>query len=136
MKSVKYWKRAKKLRIKILWNWLENKYQFGWSAVYISTVPTASVPTKPYLCTKQPIFNMLDWIVKIPPHSSLQSSTLALTGALNWGTVWASTSTSTGIVKGQSLSNQIYFTKKKPRSTLTFHNSCASWSRSLYSTSS
>ena len=29
------------------------------------------------------------------------SSTLTLTGALKWGTVWTSTSTGTGIMKGQ-----------------------------------
>ena len=84
--------------------------------------------------TKQPIFNKLVWTVKVSPHASLQISTLTLTGALKWGTVWTSTSTGKGIVKGQSLSNQIYFTKNA-RSTLTFHKSCASWGRTSYSTS-
>ena len=30
--------------------------------------------------------------------------TLAMTGALKWGTVWTSTSNGTGIIKGQSWS--------------------------------
>ena len=42
------------------------------------------------------------WTVKVPLHASLQSSTLALTGALKWGTVWAPTSTGARIVKGQN----------------------------------
>ena len=65
-------------------------------------MPTASGATNPDLCAKQPIFNRLVWIAKVPPYSSPQSSTLALTGGLKWGTVWTSTSTGTGIVKGQS----------------------------------
>ena len=82
----------------------------------------------------QPNFTMPFYYIKVPPHFSPPGSTLALTGALKWGTVWSSTSTGTGIVKGQSLSNQIYFTKKA-RSSLTFHNSCVSWGRTSYSTS-
>ena len=46
------------------------------------TVPATSVETKPNLCTKQPILNKLVGIIKVPSHSSPQSSTLALTGAL------------------------------------------------------
>ena len=48
-------------------------------------------------------------------------------------TVWTSTSTGIGIVKGQSLNFQI--TIKNTCSTLTFYNSCASWGTSSYSTS-
>ena len=98
------------------------------------TVPATSVVTKPNLCTKQPVFNKLVWIIKVPTHSSPQISTLALTGASKWDTVWTSTSTGIGIVKGQSLNFQIYLIKNK-YSTLTFHNSCASAGRSSYSTS-
>ena len=36
------------------------------------------------------------------------SSNLILTGALKWGTVWTSTSTGTGIMKGQSKNFEIY----------------------------
>ena len=36
------------------------------------------------------------------PCSGPLGSTLPLTGALKWGTVWTSTSTGTGIMKGQS----------------------------------
>ena len=98
------------------------------------TVPATSVATKPNVCTRQLIFNELVWIIKVLPHSSPQSSTLALTGALKWGTVWTSTSTGIGIVKGQSLNFQIYLIKNTC-SSLTFHNSYASWGRSSYSTS-
>ena len=67
----------------------------------VDTVPATSVATKPNLCTKQPIFNELVWIIKVPPHSSPQNFNLALTGALKWGTVWTSISTGTRIVKDQ-----------------------------------
>ena len=40
--------------------------------------------------------------IKIPPCSGPLGSTLPLTGALKWGTVQTSTSTDTGIMKGQS----------------------------------
>ena len=46
------------------------------------TVLATSVATKPNLCTKKPIFNKLVLTAKVPPHPSLQSSILALTGAL------------------------------------------------------
>ena len=39
---------------------------------------------------------------KISPCSGCLGSTLLLTGALEWGTVWTSTSTDTGVKKGQS----------------------------------
>ena len=40
--------------------------------------------------------------IKMPPCSGPLGSTLILTGALKWGTVWTSTTTGTGIVKGQT----------------------------------
>ena len=67
----------------------------------LDTVPTLSVLTNPVLCSKWLISNKLVWILKIPPHSCPQSSTLAQTGALKWGTVQPSTSTSIGITRGQ-----------------------------------
>ena len=103
------------------------KYKLG-------TVPKTPVSTKPVLCTNRPYFTMLFYYVKVTPHSSLPSSILALTEALKWGTVWTSTSSGIGIVKGQSLNFQIYLIKNTC-STLIFHNSCASWGRSSYSIS-
>ena len=38
--------------------------------------------------------------MKMPPCSGPLGSTLQLTGALKWGTVWTSSSTGTGIMKG------------------------------------
>ena len=75
------------------------------------TVPTTPVWTNPVLFTKQPKLTMLFYYVKVPSHSSLPGPTLALNGALKWGTVWTSTSTGTEIAKGQCLSNQIYLIK-------------------------
>ena len=39
---------------------------------------------------------------EMPPSSGPLGYTLLLIGALKWGTVWTSTSTGTGIMKGQS----------------------------------
>ena len=38
----------------------------------------------------------------MPPCPGSLGSTLQLTGALKWGTVWTSSSTGTGIMKGQT----------------------------------
>ena len=40
--------------------------------------------------------------IKMPPCSGPFDSTLQLTGALKWGTVWTSSSIGTGIMKGWS----------------------------------
>ena len=40
--------------------------------------------------------------IKMPPCSCPLGSSLLLTGALKWGTVQTSTTTDTGIMKGQS----------------------------------
>ena len=40
--------------------------------------------------------------IKMPQYSCPLGSSLLLTGAIKWGTVQTSTSTSTGIMKGQS----------------------------------
>ena len=40
--------------------------------------------------------------IKMPPCSCPLGSNLLLTGALKWGTIQTSTSTDTGIMKGQS----------------------------------
>ena len=77
---------------------LENEFQ----CYLLSTVPTTPVWTKPALFTNWPNFTMLFYYIKLPPQSSLPGSTLALTEALNWGTVWTSISTDKENTKGQS----------------------------------
>ena len=44
----------------------------------------------------------------MPPGSGPLGSTLQLTGALKWGTVWTSSLTGTGIMKGQSWTSVFY----------------------------
>ena len=66
------------------------------------TVPTTPVLKKPVLFTNWPKFTMLFYYIKVPPHFSPPGPTLVLTAALKWGIVWTSTSTGTGITKGQS----------------------------------
>ena len=56
----------------------------------------------PHLWSKWPICDLVLYNIKMPPCSGPLGSTLPLTGALKWGTVWTSTSTGTGIMKGQS----------------------------------
>ena len=68
------------------------------------TVPTIPVRTKPVLCTNWPKITMLFYYLKVPKDFRPLGPTLALTGALKWGTVWTSTSNGTGIMKGQSWS--------------------------------
>ena len=46
--------------------------------------------------------------MKMSPCSGPLDYTLPLTGALKWGTVWTSTSTGTGIMKGQSWTSVFY----------------------------
>ena len=52
--------------------------------------------------SKWPIFDLVFYNIKLSPCSGPLGSTLPLTGALKWGTVWTSTSTGTGIRKGLS----------------------------------
>ena len=54
------------------------------------------------LWSKWPIFDQVFHNIKMPSCSGPLGSTLPLTGALKWGTVWTSTSTGTGFKKGQS----------------------------------
>ena len=56
----------------------------------------------PDLCSKWPFFDLVFYNIKIEQSSGPLDSTLPLTGALKWGTVWTSTSTGKGIMKGQS----------------------------------
>ena len=49
-----------------------------------------------------PYFDLVFYNVKMPQCSVPLGSTLPLAGALKWGSVWTSTSTGTGIMKGQS----------------------------------
>ena len=58
------------------------------------------------LWSKRPIFVFYN--IKMLPCSGPLGSTLTLTGALKWGTVWTSTSTGTGIMKGQSWTFVLY----------------------------
>ena len=55
-----------------------------------------------YLWSKWPISDLVFYNIKMPPCSVPLGSTLQLTGALKWGTVWTSSSTGTGIMKGRS----------------------------------
>ena len=54
------------------------------------------------LWSNWPIFDLVFCNIKMPPCSGPLGSTLQLTGALKWGTAWTSSSTGTGITKGQS----------------------------------
>ena len=54
------------------------------------------------LWSKWPISDLVFYNIKMPPCSCPLGLNLLLTGALNWGTVQTSTSTDTGIMKGQS----------------------------------
>ena len=54
------------------------------------------------LWSKWPISDLVFYNIKMPPCSCPLGSSLLLTGALKWGTVQTSTSTDTGIMKGQS----------------------------------
>ena len=55
-----------------------------------ATVMGTSVLSKPILFTKPPNFTMPFYYVKVPVCYCLYPSTLQLTGALKWDTVWAS----------------------------------------------
>ena len=52
------------------------------------------------LWSKWPIFDLVFYNIKMSSCSGPLGSTLPLTGALKWGTVWTSTSSGTGIMKG------------------------------------
>ena len=67
-----------------------------------TTVVCISESKWPDLWGKWPISDLIFYNVKMSPCSSPLGSTLPLTGALKWGTVWTSNSTGTGIMKGQS----------------------------------
>ena len=54
------------------------------------------------LWSKWPISDLVFYNIKMPPCSCPLGSSLLLTGALKWGTVQTSTSTYTGIMKGQT----------------------------------
>ena len=56
----------------------------------------------PKLLSKGPIFDLVFYNIKMPSCSGPLGYTLPLTGALKWGTVWTSSSTGTGIMKGRS----------------------------------
>ena len=54
------------------------------------------------LWSKWPISDLVFYNIKMPPCSCPLGSSLLLTGALKWGTVQTSTSTYTGVMKGQT----------------------------------
>ena len=54
------------------------------------------------LWSKWPISELVFYNMIMPPCSCPLGSSLLLTGALKWGTVQTSTSTDTGIMKGQN----------------------------------
>ena len=56
----------------------------------------------PDLWSKWPIFDQMFYNIEMSKWSGLLDSTLPLTGGLKWGTVQTSTSTSTGIIQGQT----------------------------------
>ena len=68
----------------------------------ICTVVCISESKWPDLWSKWPIFDLKFYSKKISSYFGPLGSTLPLTGALKWGTVWTYTSTGTGIMKGQS----------------------------------
>ena len=65
-------------------------------------VQSTSVQTKLVLCTKQPIFTMLFYYIKMQASSIPYHSSLQLTEALKWGTVWTSISTGIETTHGHS----------------------------------
>ena len=58
--------------------------------------------------SKLPIFYLIFYNIKMLPCSYPLGSTLPLTGASKWDTVWTSTLTGTGIMKGQSWTSVFY----------------------------
>ena len=77
----------------------------------MSTVVCISLGISPVLCTIRPKFIKLFYYIKVPACSGLHYSTLPLTGALKWGTVWTSVSIGRETKKGQSLKLHIYLIK-------------------------
>ena len=68
----------------------------------LTTVVCISESQWPDLWGKWPISDLVFYNIKIPPCSCPLGSSLLLTGALKWGTVWTSSLTGTGIMKGRS----------------------------------
>ena len=64
------------------------------------TVVCISESKWPDLWSDWPIIDLVFNDVKMPPCSGPYGSNLILTGALKWGTVWTSTSTGSGSMKG------------------------------------
>ena len=85
--------------------WFQCKFPIGAKPAMREGQPTVVLKRKskwPHLWSKWPICDLVLHNIEMPPCSGPLGSTLPLTGALKWGTVWTSTSTGTGIMKGQS----------------------------------
>ena len=78
------------------------------SKYYRGTVVCISESVWPNLCSNCPIFDLVFNDINKPPCSSPCGSNLTLTEALKWDTVWSSSSTGTGIMKGQSWTSVFY----------------------------
>ena len=101
---------SRKLFCKEVWDSQSKIYIIIRDAV---TVVCISESKWPDLWSKWPISDMVFYKIKMPPCSGPLGSTLVLIGALKWGTVWTSTSTGTGIMKGQSKNFEIYLIESK-----------------------
>ena len=78
------------------------------STLTVITVVCISESVWPNLCSNCPIFDLVFNDINKPPCSSPCGSNSTLTGALKWDTVWSSSSTGTGIMKGQSWTSVFY----------------------------
>ena len=85
-----------------IWRQTIFSYLFNNFQIIAATVVLKRKSKWPDSWSKWPISALAFHNLKMPPCSGPLGSTLPLTGALKWGTVWTSTSTGTGIMKGQS----------------------------------
>ena len=76
--------------------------KFGHFEVKYFTVVLKRKSKWHHLWSKLPISDLVFYNIKLPPCSGSLGSTLQLTGALKRGTVWTSSSTGIGIMKGRS----------------------------------
>ena len=79
---------------------IPNNFNFGEGAE--NTVVLKRKSKWHHLWSKLPISDLVFYNIKLPPCSGSLGSTLQLTGVLKRGTVWTSSSTGIGIMKGRS----------------------------------